>query len=96
MTEILHDTPAPKPTGVLLLEMFGFKDQIGSEISVVVGGVPTTIQAENFLDVCGEHAGPVVEALLEMDCDDPDYAESFDAVRGLTAHYLGVDLTQDT
>lgn len=96
MTEKLHETPTPKPPGVLLLELFDFQDHIGREISVVVGGVATTIRAENFLDVCGEHAGPVIEALLDMDRHDPEYLESFAAVREMTADYLGIDVTHNT
>ncbi|MEO8104888.1 MAG: hypothetical protein ABI602_00950 [Candidatus Saccharibacteria bacterium] len=95
MTEILRDEPAPKPTGVVLLELFEFEDQIGREINVMVGGVRKSILAEDFLDVCGEHAGPVVEALLAMEKDDPDYLDSYNVVREMTAHYLGIDLTQE-
>jgi len=93
MTESAAELAQPKPLGVRCLELLGFADYVGQEIPITIGGEQTTIQAEDFLDVCGAHAAPAFMGLESMDPQDPEYAEALTAFRGLAAHYLGADLS---
>lgn len=93
--ESAKGTPQEKPMGVRCLELLGFSEYVGREIPVTVDGNQKLIQAQDFLDVCGNHATPAFMGLESMDPQDPDYPEAFGAFRELAAHYLGADITQE-
>ena len=80
--------------GVRCLELLGFPEYVGREISVTVEGQQKLIQAEDFLDICGKHAIPGFIGLENSDPQDPDYIESFNDFRGIAADYLGIDLSR--
>ena len=55
--------------GDRLFRQLGLEDMAHQEIVTENG----TIQARDFLDVCGEHARPVIKAFDRMSVDDPRY-----------------------
>ena len=92
MTESAGELEQPKPTGVRCLELLGFGNLIGTEIPITVGGKPSTILAEDFLDVCGEYATPAFIGLESMNPQDPNYSEALSAFRGIAANYLQANI----
>ena len=88
MIESSKELPHPKPTGVRCLELLGFAEYVGRQIPITIGGKQTTIQAEDFLDVCGQYATPAFIGLESMNPNDPAYAEALSVFRGMAAHYL--------
>ena len=63
-------------------------DHLADTQVVVAGG--STIQVRDFLDVCGDHARPVLLGLETMDPEDPRFEPTRDALRGLISQYVGV------
>ncbi len=56
--------------------------------------IPTadrTIQARNFLDICGEHARPMLVGFEAMSTDDPRYEATKNALRGVIGQYVQGD-----
>jgi len=80
---------AVQPEGVKYLHLLGLGHLVGQEITVR----DTTIQAENFLQVCGEHARPFLMG-LEASLNTPDNtseAQEFrDALRAEALQRLGL------
>lgn len=50
-----------------------------------------TIQARDFLDVCGEHARPILVGFEAMSTDDPRYEATKNTLRGLIGKYVEGD-----
>lgn len=47
-----------------------------------------TIQAREFLDICGEHARPILVGFEAMSTDDPKYEAIKKALRSLISRYV--------
>lgn len=69
------------------LRLLGLEHLADQEISTAGG----TIQARDFLDVCGEHARPILTGFEAMDSDDPRYETTKEALRGLIGQYIQGD-----
>lgn len=61
------------------LEMLGLGHLVGQEIHAKSG---QALMAEEFLEICGEHATPRLEALERMSSDDPRYPRLCEMLRG--------------
>lgn len=77
LAEELHE-------GEHYLELLGLKDLAEREITTPNG----TIQARDFLDICGEHARPMLVGFEGMSVNHPDYEVARDALRGMIAGYI--------
>ncbi len=73
--------------GVRFLRLLGLDHLADTE--VVAGG--NTIEVRNFLDVCGDHARPVLLGLETMDPADPRFEPTKEALRGLISQYVGIE-----
>lgn len=73
--------------GERYLHLLGLDDLAEREIVTADG----TIQARDFLDICGEHARPMLVGFEAMSHDDPRYEATRDALRGLIGQYVGGD-----
>lgn len=47
-----------------------------------------TIKARDFLDICGQHARPMLVGFEMMRTDDPRYEATKAALRGLISQYV--------
>lgn len=74
--------------GEKYLHLLGLSHLADREIATVDG----TIQVRDFLDVCGEHARPVLVGFESMSVDDPRYEATKNALRGLIGQYVGGDI----
>lgn len=52
-----------------------------------------SLQARDFLEVCGEHARPILMGFETMQPDDPRYEPTRDALRGLIGRYIQGEAT---
>lgn len=68
-----------------LLDLGHFAD---SQIETANG----SIQARDFLEVCGEHALPVLKGFELMDSTDPRYEPTKNMLRGLIGQYISVEI----
>jgi hypothetical protein len=50
-----------------------------------------TFEARDFLDICGEHARPMLVGFEAMSQDDPRYEATRNALRGLIGQYVEGD-----
>ena len=50
-----------------------------------------TMQARDFLDICGEHARPMLVGFEAMSPDDPRYETIKNTLRGVIGQYVGED-----
>jgi hypothetical protein len=56
--------------------------------------IPTangTIQARDFLDICGGHARPILSGFESMSKDDPRYETTRNALRDFISRYVEGD-----
>lgn len=67
------------------LRMLGLSHLADTPV-VTAGG---SIEARDFLDICGNHARPVLIGLEAMDQSDPRYEPTKEALRGLISQYIG-------
>lgn len=70
--------------GERYLRLLGLEDLADHEITTTSG----TIQARDFLDVCGEHARPMLVGFEAMSQDDPRYEATKTALRGVISQYV--------
>ncbi|HEY5549777.1 MAG TPA: hypothetical protein VIK37_01060 [Candidatus Saccharimonadales bacterium] len=47
-----------------------------------------TIQARDFLDICGEHARPILVGFETMSPNDPRYGDTKNALRSFVGQYI--------
>lgn len=53
--------------------------------------VDRTIEARDFLDICGEHARPMLVGFEAMSLDDPRYEATKNALQSLIGRYVEGD-----
>lgn len=76
----------PPHEGERYLELLGLGHLADRMIFTTKGPV----QLRDFLDICGEHARPLLAGLEAMDPSDPEYIVARDAVRDLVvSQYIG-------
>lgn len=83
--EQLHE----EQEGDKYLRLLGLEHLADREITTTDG----TIQARDFLDVCGEHARPMLVGFEAMNPDDPKYENIKNTLRGVIGQYVGEDST---
>lgn len=66
------------------LRLLGLEDLADNEIQTESG----TIQARDFLNICGEHARPLLVGFEAMSPDDPRYEATRDALRTIIGRYV--------
>lgn len=66
------------------LRLLGLEHLIDAEIATRTGTLP----AKDFLDICGEHARPMLIGFEAMDSKDPRYDATKNALRGLIGQYV--------
>ncbi len=69
------------------LRLLGLEHLADREITTADG----TIQARDFLDVCGEHARPMLVGFETMSPDNPRYETTKNTLRGVIGQYVGED-----
>ncbi len=74
----------PEHEGEKFLRMLGLEEFADTEILTANG----TVQARDFLDICGEHARPVLVGFESMSPEDPRYDATKDALRGVVGYYI--------
>jgi hypothetical protein len=67
----------------------GLEDLADREIQTRDGGV---IKARDFLDVCGEHARPLLVGFEAMSSDDPRYEPTKLALQSIISQYIEGDI----
>ena len=68
--------------GKYYLELLDLKEYIGTTLPGY------NIPSEDFLDICGDFAGPALEWLDELDRDDPKFESTRQALRDSVQGYL--------
>lgn len=66
------------------LRLLGLEHLSGSEIVTANG----RIHARDFLDICGEHARPVLVGFEAMSPNDPKYEAMRNALREMIVQYI--------
>lgn len=61
-----------------------------ADVQVTTGDA--TFQVRNFLDVCGDHARPILLGLETLSPEDPRFEPTRNALRGLISQYVGISL----
>jgi hypothetical protein len=79
-----HSGEIREHEGEKYLRLLGLEDLAEREIATAGG----TIQARDFLDVCGEHARPLLVGFEAMSPDDPSYEATKDALQSLIGRYV--------
>lgn len=79
-----HRDFQPEHEGERYLHLLGLGHLAGREIPTSSGA----IQARDFLDICGEHARPILVGFEDMSSEDPRYETTKAALRGLIGHYV--------
>lgn len=75
--------------GERYLALLGFNLEDFAEREIVTA--KGTIQARDFLDICGDHARPLLVGLESMGADDPRYEGTRNILRDVIAGYIGRD-----
>lgn len=73
--------------GERYLRLLGREHLADREVATAGG----TIQAKDFLDICGEHARLILVGFEAMNTDDPRYETTRKALRGLIDQYVEGD-----
>lgn len=73
--------------GEKYLRLLGLEHMADHEISTADGA----IQARDFLDICGEHARPMLIGFEAMSPEDPRYETIKNTLRGVIGQYVGGD-----
>ncbi len=84
--EQLEGQPA-EHEGERYLRLLGLEHLADRDIATASG----TIQARDFLDVCGEHARPMLVGFEAMSTDDPRYEATKNALKGVIGQYVEGD-----
>ena len=74
----------PEHEGERYLRLLGLGHLAGVEI--VAGG--KTLPARDFLDICGEHALPILAGFETMSPDDPRYESTRAALQGVISQFV--------
>lgn len=83
------------PFGERCLTLLGYGHYIGRHVSYQdAAGRQQQILAENFLDICGEHAGPPLQMLEKLGPDHPQFDRFAAAARAMLEARLGVSREQ--
>lgn len=72
--------------GEMYLRMLGLDEFADQQIP------GRTTQARDFLDICGEHARPMLVGFASLSPDDPRRDQVRNVLRGQVAGYLGIQL----
>lgn len=75
---------SPEHEGERYLSMLGLEHLAEREITAG----DRTIQARDFLVVCGEHALPVLKGFETMSQQDPQYEPTRDMLRGFIGRFI--------
>lgn len=73
--------------GEKYLRLLGLEHLADREITAA----DRTMQARDFLDICGEHARPMLVGFEAMSPDDPRYETIKNTLRGVIGQYVGED-----
>lgn len=73
--------------GEKYLRLLGLDHLADRDIATASG----TIQARDFLDICGAHALPVLVGFEAMSADDPRYEATKNVLRGMIGQYVEGD-----
>lgn len=74
----------PEHEGERYLRILGLEHLADREIATAGGTIP----AKDFLDICGEHARPILVGFEAMSADDPRYEATKNALRGMIGQYV--------
>ena len=72
--------------GEKYLSLLGLSHLADTPVATASG----SIEVRDFLDICGDHARPILIGLEAMDQSDPRYEPTREALRGLISQYIGV------
>lgn len=81
------DSKKQEHEGERYLRLLGLEHLADREIATASG----TIHARDFLEVCGEHARPMLVGFESMSIDDPRYETTKSALRGVIGQYVEGD-----
>ena len=83
------ETKVQEPDGVRWLKLLGYEDQLGKPLEgrVIEG---RQLLAEDFPELCGEHAIPVMHGFEAMPSDHPNYDTMKNRLREKVASYLNL------
>lgn len=73
--------------GEKYLRLLGLEELADHEIPTASG----TVQARDFLDICGEHARPMLVGFEAMSSDDSRYEATRNALRSVIGQYVQGD-----
>lgn len=76
--------------GERYLRMLGLEEFAEHPIDTPEGEKP----AKDFLEICGEHARPILVGFESMDQNDPRYEATKNALRGLIGQYIRGEVSQ--
>lgn len=57
-----------------------------ADVQVTAGG--RDMEARDFLDICGEHARPLLVGFANMSSEDPRYEPTRNALRGMITKFV--------
>lgn len=80
-------TPQEKTEGERWLELIGYSHLKGQSTGFQIDGQP--VLAEQFDQLCGEHARPIFTALERLDPNDPRYEQFMGVARKAFEGYFG-------
>lgn len=78
---------AEEHEGERYLRMLGLEHLADREVTAA----DKTFAARDFLDICGQHARPLLVGLEAMSPDDPRHEATKNALRDLIGRYVGLD-----
>lgn len=81
-----HFNSPEKPDGERWLDLLGLGHLRGLPTGYAINGVP--VMAENFDQLCGEHARPILTAIENMDPNDPRYIPSIELAKKVLGRYF--------
>lgn len=82
------DEQKPEHEGERYLRMLGLEGLADREITTESGA---TIQARDFLKICGDHARPMLVGFEDMSPDNPKYEATRDALCSVIGQYVQGD-----
>lgn len=77
--------PETETEGERYLRLLGLSHLADKKVTTKNG---ETLEARDFLDVCGEHARPMLVGFESMSEDDPRYESTLEGLRGVVSAYI--------
>jgi hypothetical protein len=90
MHEVATAEQPPEHEGEKYLRMLGLMGIAEQPIPGHAG------KARDFLDICGDHARPMLVGFEHLETTDPRYEPTRETLRSVILHFVGVEAPQET